>query len=838
MRPPRGFIDLDGLAMLKRFLQCVCLVVGLGVLSACDSAAERGEKHFQKGVELFESGDTARAIIELRNVFRLDESHLGARTLMARIEEGRGNLPSAYKQYLAVTERAPEDFSAQRAAARIAAELSDWDAAERHAMAAMALLSEDQTDAIIRGVELGVSYRGARQQQDFASMRRTSAEAAELLQADPAVNVARRVVIDHSILLEDWEAALTALDAGLDQNPDERPYYQLRLLVLQQLDRDQDIEAQLRTMVERFSDDASLRQTLLRWYISQQRVDDAESYLRSQIDVQDAAPDSRVTLIAFLQRTRGLDAALEEVEAILAQISEQDAADQPLFLGVRASLLFDLGNREEAIAEMYNVIDNTTSSEHLPKVKITLAQMLSATDNPVGARALIEDVLSEDATNIDALQMRAAWMIEDDRPDEALVELRRALDQAPREPQLFALMAQAHERAGNRDLMGEMLSRAVETSSSAPDEALRYAAYLVQEQRLLPAEGILIDALRLQPSNLQLLNALGSIYVSLEDWPRAQGVVEALGRNGGDTATTLANELSVGILAGQNRQEELQALLEQLATDTGNSSNRAVLATIRLRLADGDVQGAAAFLESRLADAPDDPDLRYISAGLLALQGNVEQAENVLRQLLEERPQSEPAWMTLYNLLRRQNDFAAASAALKDALTIMPDNLTLNWARASDLEREGDIEGAIAIYEELYQRNSASPVIANNLASLISSFREDQESLQRAYAIARRLRGTEVAQFQDTYGWIAARLGNHAEALEYLESAAAALPADPTVRYHLARTYAMAGREVDALTAYRQALQLIDSSGRALPFGDEIVSEIARIEALEPEAQN
>jgi tetratricopeptide (TPR) repeat protein len=100
------------------------------------------------------------------------------------------------------------------------------------------------------------------------------------------------------------------------------------------------------------------------------------------------------------------------------------------------------------------------------------------------------------------------------------------------------------------------------------------------------------------------------------------------------------------------------------------------------------------------------------------------------------------------------------------------------------------------------------PVVANNLASLISTYRDDEASLERAYTIARRLRGTDVAPFQDTYGWIAYRKGEYQEALEHLEPAAAVLGDDPLVQYHLGMTYLALGQQDAALDQLRRAVDL------------------------------
>jgi cellulose synthase operon protein C len=131
------------------------------------------------------------------------------------------------------------------------------------------------------------------------------------------------------------------------------------------------------------------------------------------------------------------------------------------------------------------------------------------------------------------------------------------------------------------------------------------------------------------------------------------------------------------------------------------------------------------------------------------------------------------------------------------------------------LERAGDFEGAIAVYEAMYAEDSSNVVVANNLASLITTHRTDPESLERAFAVARRLRGSDVPAFQDTYGWIEYRRGNLDEALTYLEPAAAGLPEDALTQFHLGMVYAGLNRPEDARRQLTRALELAGDS--ALP---------------------
>ena len=67
-----------------RFASSVRLVIailGVAALAACDTAEERAEEHYQKGLELIEAGDADRALVELRNVFNLNGTHRDARAL-------------------------------------------------------------------------------------------------------------------------------------------------------------------------------------------------------------------------------------------------------------------------------------------------------------------------------------------------------------------------------------------------------------------------------------------------------------------------------------------------------------------------------------------------------------------------------------------------------------------------------------------------------------------------------------------------------------------------------------------------------------------------------------
>ena len=804
-----------------------------GLLSFCDTAEERAEARYQSGLELLEAGDVDRALIEFRNVFRLDGAHREARRHYAEAVHARGNLREAYGQYRRLVEQYPDSLPGQRGAAELALEFNDWDAARRHGAAAAELAPDDP---LVQAVNATVSYRDALSEgEDETARREAVTKAQALVEENPDLMIARQVVIDDLIRNQDWTAALSAIDAALARDPDDRQLYTIRLGVLNQLGETREIRAQLEDMIERFPDDPNVPDILVRWYLSQGDTEAAQAFLKGRAedvaarpaDAGDADIGAITTYIRFLTDVRDLETALAE----LGRLLDQDPPEAARLRALRAGLSFDLGERETAIAEMEGLIDDMEPSDERRSIMTMLARMLDTTGNNVGARALVEQVLEEDGQQPEALKLRAGWLIDDDRIDEAIVTLRSALGEAPEDAEAMTLMAKAQERAGNRDLMADMLSRAVEASGNAPEETLRYARHLISEGNLRSAESALIDALRLASGNVGLLQALGEIYVTQEDWPRLGQVIDTLQDQDGDRAERIANELNARQLAGQDRDDELMSFLDTLA-DEGDRGLGAAATIVRNRLAEGDAEGAEDYARETLDANPDNIDARFLMASVKAVTGQVEEAKTVLRDLTEEAPGDQRFWLALYNIHAAQGDADAARQALRDGIAAAPGSLRLNWVLAGLLEREGDIEGAIEIYDTLYETNSDNLIIANNLASLLSTGRESAEDLDRAHQIARRLRGRDVPAFQDTYGWIAFRRGELDTAVTALESAAEGLPADPRVQYHLARTYDELGRAADALERYRRVAELAGDAGSrgAVPV-PEVEDAIARLEA-------
>ncbi len=774
-------------------------VVCLGALAACDSSEERAEKHFQSGLELLEAGDTKRAMLEFRNTLSLDNSHNEARLVYARTARENGNISEAYSQFLRIAERDATNLEARLALSEIAILTQNWDEAERHG--AVLLNSEVALDG--KGiVELALKFRSAAEEDDSPRLRELTREAIALAESNPNNDILSRLLIDGYLTDNRVDEALGVTGAMIDAGTDDLFYYRVQAELLIANQDPERLESHLRLMLEKFPNDDETKALLIRLLVSEGRLDRAEEFLRGEIASAEDKPTAHISLIALIRQTRGDAAAMEEIDAAIATY---DGA--PLLTALKAGLMFDQGERDAAIALMQSITEGQEASAQVDDFRVTLAKMLVATENDVGARQLVEAVLEHDKSQVEALKMRATWQIEADQADEAIATLRLALDQEPDDAEAMTIMARAHERNGDQELSQDLLALAVEASGNAPEESLRFASIQIAQERYSTAEEILISALRQSPGNMGLLDLLGQVYLETDDWSRAEQVASTLRRLGTEAATLSADDLQLEIISRRDGREQGIQFLEALS-ENSEDAGAAKVALIQARLEEGANDEALALAEALAAEMPDNARAAMVLGNTHLALGSLEAAESTFRDVIEKDGQNVIAVMQLIRTLGAQERLDDVEHVVTSALERMPNAPDILWAKASIEERNGNIDNAIDIYERLYAINGDNLVVANNLASLLVTYRTDESDLERAVAVGKRLRGTSFPPFQDTYGWLLYRQGNIEEALTYLRPAAAALGDDPIVQYHLAKAYLSAGQDANALEQFSKAVEL------------------------------
>lgn len=809
-------------------LRMLALVAALG-LSGCQSSEEKAARHFESAQALLAEGDEDRAIVEFRNVFKYAPNHLEARQAFADLLLARGDLVEGYGQLLLLVEQYPDLVDARVTLAEIALSQNEWDELERHARAAERL---DSGRPDVQALVLALDFRAATTADNTASRNRLAAKAQQMRATLPDNPTLRRILIDHLNASADPQSALPLIDEALAELPMDYSLQQLKLSLAARADDTAGVGAQLRLMNDLFPQAEEVSLALLQWYLTQNDLDGAEAFLRQKAGPIDGPVEGHIALIEFLKTVRSPDAALAELDSLITALDGRPEAD--LYTAIRASHRFEQGDAPTAIAEIDGLLAKAQPSDQTRRIKALQAQMLLRQGDRPRAEALVAEVLAEDPTHVEALLMRAGWSIDADQASQAIIDLRAAQSQSPDDPRLQALMATAYLRDGSTELAGESLALAVKSSASAPDYALRYAAFLQDQGRIELAKAVLVDSWRANPVNPPLLERLAGIALATEDWPLAGQLSAAMRGLGDEAYAAAADQLDSAILIGQDRIDEGLAILESRA-GAGSTDARWIGLVVQTQIRSGKTDDARRFLDDALVRLPDDRGLRHQSAALDALLNNTDAAIAGYRRLLKDNPADDLATRQLYALLLTAGEQTEAEALLETSLQANPTSADLRWIKASALEQKGEIDAAIAIYDALYAEDSSNVIVANNLASLLSIHRSDAASLDRAYAIARRLRSSNVPAFQDTFGWITHLRGDTVEALPYLEAAAEGLPQDPSVNYRLGTIYADLGRVDEGKDRLTRAIDLAGDTPLAfVPLARQRLADLAKPAAPQP----
>ena len=432
------------------------LFAALG-LSACDTAEERAEAHYQRAMTLLAAGDEDRAMVEFRNVFRLNGEHTAARLAYAGELRRQGNVREAYGQYLRLAEQDPKNLDGRRALVALALQVQDYATAAESVAEAYAIAPDDPE---IRAFKAAIDYREGNTAQAVAMAKQVAAEA-------PALVAAQMVLIADRLAAGQTAEALAMTDAALAHAPADASLHLVRLRVLEETGDTRGAGAELQRMAELFPDDEGVRRALIQWHLASGDTDGAEAVLRRAADgapADDPAP--ALTVVQFLMELRGPDAARAELDARIAAAAAAGADPLP-FRRALAGLDFSQGRSNEAIAALKELTDGAAASDSMRDLQVTLAEMLAETGDDKGAETLVAGVLAADPAHVAALKLHAKMAIDADRPETAVEDMRAALAQAPRDPEIMTIMALAHERQGSRELAGERLALAVEYSDKA-----------------------------------------------------------------------------------------------------------------------------------------------------------------------------------------------------------------------------------------------------------------------------------------------------------------------------------------------------------------------------------
>jgi Flp pilus assembly protein TadD len=182
-----------------------------------------------------------------------------------------------------------------------------------------------------------------------------------------------------------------------------------------------------------------------------------------------------------------------------------------------------------------------------------------------------------------------------------------------------------------------------------------------------------------------------------------------------------------------------------------------------------------------------------------------------LEAMTAERPTRPDPWVTLGDVQRGAQQWAAAAAAYDKAIELSDTPQARHWrlyyARGIAYERAQQWPRAESDFLKALELEPEQPYVLNYLGySWVDQGINLSEALDMIEsAVDQRPNDGFIV---DSLGWAHYRLGDYREAVRHLERAVELEPDDPTINDHLGDALWQVGRAVEAEFQWRRALSL------------------------------
>jgi len=513
---------------------------------------------------------------------------------------------------------------------------------------------------------------------------------------------------------------------------------------------------------------------------------------------------------------------LDEAEFFFRDVKAK-APESGLVKGTQIQLEVLRGNGEEAIRLCDEVIENSGGAAAYALRARTHA-MLQANEK---AMADFDRAIETDP-NAPGLWVRRAQFLYRSlgRTDEAIEDVRKALNLAPESLPVQKLVMEMYLASGRRALVQDadaMLDRALE---AYPDDS-QLKMYKVGRLLANPTRPSLEQAKRMleevtdaEPTRVDAWQLLGRLELQQDNSSRAlDTVLRGLAHNEQDRQLLL---LKAAAEAARSPALAVPTLRQLAGSYPNDVAVQRTLANALYK--SGDKDEARSMLDSQMRAEPNNPVPMVTLLALLASDERWTELSEQVANWLDRHPDDDNTRAMVAGLLTATaaGDAEAlqiAEGLLRTVLQRDPKAVGALGVLAILTQTTGRVEESIALNRQIIELDPNNVVAMNNLAWVLC---EEKGQYQEALKLADR--GLEIApgylDIVDTRGVIYYRLGAadpthyekaEADFMQCIELYPTQAPSVVATHFHLARVYDKTGRKSEALQQLRKALNLHDA---------------------------
>ena len=313
---------------------------------------------------------------------------------------------------------------------------------------------------------------------------------------------------------------------------------------------------------------------------------------------------------------------------------------------------------------------------------------------------------------------------------------------------------------------------------------------------------VMQDALNALPDSTVIHSAYARLLVDLDKPELAYKQFQQLAKLMPDDADV---QFSLGVLALQlERHAQAEDHFNKLIK-AGKRVDDASFYIGRIREMDDKTEAAIDWY-GRVKQGRYQFDAQVRTAGLMAEQGDLQQARSMLSALRTSMPKrSVDLYIMEGELLRKYSTNEAVVELYNTALQAYPDNLDLLYARALSASAQGRVDilerDIRTILKQKPDHADALNALGYTLADQTKRYQEAFGYIKKALAIK-----PDSPAILDSMGWVQYRMGNNQEALRYLRRAFDKEP-DAEIAAHLMELLWITGQKEEAQKILQGALK-------------------------------
>jgi tetratricopeptide (TPR) repeat protein len=776
---------------MKKIVILLVSLIAIISLPGCSSPEEKAAAHMANADAFMAENEPEKARIEFRNALQLNQNLPEAWYGLASIHEQRREWRKAYNILTRIRESNPRYMNGRILLANILLAANRIDEALEDARDIVGLMPDD---ARAHAIMAAVRFRLDNLEAAWQSVDKALSLDAK---SEDAILVKIRILKTE----RKFQDALVILDKILAVSPQHSSYYVMKLGIYEELGDQSAVLQTYAEMVRQFPDNVTFKRSLVRYQIQAGNLDQAELLLMSSVEKDPTSVEEKLRLVRFFIRHRERSESIALLDTYINQ-----NPDEYQFKFVLAELYLRENQAEQAIGIYEGIVRDDKLQPNGLKARNVLARINLLAGRLVESKFLIDEVLAHDKNNEGALLVLARLNLAGGKRDDAVTSLRTVLRDNPNSIEALTLLGRAQAEQGNVNIAIESLNKAFEMNPSSADVAGQLASTLMRTGQPEQADEILWRSIEAGNGSVEALKLLIQINLMLGKWEQAEQLAQRLKSIEGEEA--LAQQALGLAYYGKDQQDE-SILAFRRAHELEPRVPKPLVALVKSYVEANQPDKARDFLQSVVADNPENSTAYHLLGQLSLRDKDVEAAIGYFEMVVELSPGSEIGYLSLGSIYLREGQLLKAEAIFTSGVKAVPASLTLSINQALVVEKQGKIDRAIELYEKILEANPDVMIAKNNLASLLTDYRDDKASHERARELAAEFRDAKIPLFRDTYAWVSVKLDL------YLEEAIAIFKSiireDEDVglyHYHLGEAYRKNGNSFDARKHLRRAIEL------------------------------